>query len=260
MMMTPWVLRLIIANVVIFLISGWNIDFYGRNIELYHVLKLTPALVLKMPWTVVTYMFVHGSLQHIFFNMLGLFFFGPRLELRLGGRHFLALYFVSGITGALLSFLITPPYVAIVGASGGLFGVLLAFARYWPREKIIIFPIPIPIEARVLVGIAAAASIFFGLSGRGGNTAHFAHLGGFLGGFLYLRWMEWSSPAARFKRKADSPAVRAGDAERWSTIKREDLHPVNREELDRVLAKFKERGPGSLSSDERAFLNRFSGE
>jgi membrane associated rhomboid family serine protease len=253
MMMTPWVLRLIIANVVIFVISA-------RFIDLYHALWLVPAQVTVKPWTLVTYMFLHGSVRHIFLNMLGLFFFGPRLEQRLGGRHFLALYFCSGITGAILSFFFTSPYVPIVGASAGLFGVLLAFARYWPREKLIIFPIPIPIEARVLVGIATVLSILFGISGAGGNIAHFAHLGGFLGGFLYLRWMEWSSPAARFKRKADSPAVRAGDAERWSTINAEDLHPVNRQELDRVLAKLKERGPGSLSSDERAFLNRFSAE
>lgn len=250
-MMTPWVLRLIIANVVIFLISTRSSDFY-------HALWLIPGQVLVKPWTLVTYMFLHGSVRHLFFNMLGLFFFGPRLEQRLGGRHFLALYFCSGVTGALLSFFFTPSFIPIVGASGGLFGVLLAFARYWPREKLIIFPIPVPIEARVLVGIATVLSIVFGLSGGGGNIAHFAHLGGFLGGYLYLRWMEWSSPAARFKRRSDSPASRAGDAERWAAIRRDDLHPVNREELDRVLAKLSATGPGSLSSEERAFLNRFS--
>ena len=251
MMMTPWVLRLIIANVAVYLIAM-------SSPALLNAFVLVPAFALTRPWTVVTYMFIHGGFGHLFFNMLGLYFFGPRLEHRLGGRHFLALYFLSGIMGAVLSFFFSP-YHPIVGASGGIFGVFLAFARYWPREKIYVYGI-LPIEARLFVLIMTALSIFFGLSGKGGGVAHFAHLGGFLGGFLYLRWMEWSSPAARFKRKADSPAVRAGDAERWSTINREDLHPVNREELDRVLAKLKERGPGSLSSDERAFLNRFSAE
>lgn len=249
-MMTPWALRLIIANVAVYLIAT-------SSPVLLRSFVLIPALVLTRPWTVVTYMFIHAGFGHLLFNMLGLYFFGPRLEHRLGGRHFLALYFASGIMGAMLSFVFTP-YSPIVGASGGIFGVLLAFARFWPREKLFIFPIPFPLEARLFVGIITALSIFSGLSGSMGGVAHFAHLGGFLGGFLYLRWMEWSSPSARFKRKASAPSVRAGDAERWARIRREDLHPVNRDELDRVLAKVRDKGPGSLSSDERAFLNRFA--
>jgi membrane associated rhomboid family serine protease len=250
-MMTPWVLRLIIANVAVFLLAMSNPSFLQAFV-------LVPAFALTRPWTLITYMFIHGGFGHLLFNMLGLYFFGPRLEHRLGGRHFLALYFFSGIMGAILSFFFTP-YSPIIGASGAIFGVFLAFARYWPREKIYIYGL-LPIEARLFVGIMTALSIFSGLSGTGGGVAHFAHLGGFLGGFLYLRWMEWSSPAARFKRKAGAPSVKSGDAGRWSRIRREDLHPVNREELDRVITKLREMGPASLSNDERAFLNRFSPE
>jgi membrane associated rhomboid family serine protease len=248
MMMTPWVLRLIIANTAISLIAmSWP--------DLFRLFMFVPALTPVRPWTIVTYMFIHGGLAHLFFNMLGLLFFGPRLEAKLGGRHFLSLYLASGVMGALLCFF--NPLTPIVGASGATFGVFLAFAFYWPRERIIIFPIPFPIEARVLVGIMTFISLFQGIRG-GGGIAHLAHLGGFAGGYLYLRWMEWSSPTARFKRKTAAPAARVEDRERWLNIRREDLHPVNRQELDRVLAKIDAGGIGSLNNEERAFLNRFA--
>ncbi len=123
--MTPWVKRLLIANVVMFVITI-NVP------ALFWGLALVPIQVPFRPWTVITYMFLHGGLGHIFFNMIGLFFFGPRLEQRLGGRHFIWFYFVSGMVGAALS--IFTPRVPIVGASGAVFGVLLGFARYWPRD------------------------------------------------------------------------------------------------------------------------------
>ncbi len=250
--MTPWVKRLLIANVVMFVITI-NVP------ALFWGLALVPIQVPFRPWTVITYMFLHGGLGHIFFNMIGLFFFGPRLEQKLGGRHFILFYFVSGMVGAALSIL--TPRVPIVGASGAVFGVLLGFARYWPRDKIYIWGI-LPIQARVLVVILAAASLWSGLSGAGAGVAHFTHLGGFLGGYLYLKWMEYHSPARQFKRKmavAEQSVLRgSGDMKRWSQIARDDLHPINREELDRILEKIKSTGVGSLKPDEIAFLNRFS--
>ncbi len=254
-MMSPWVLRLILANVAVYMLTA-------ASPSMVRAFMLVPALAPVRPWTVVTYMFLHASFGHILFNMLGLFFFGPRLEYRLGGRHFLGLYFASGAAGALLSFAgalagLTSPFVPIVGASGGVFGVFLAFARYWPRERVFIWGV-LPVESRVLVGVMTVLALFGGFSGSGGGVAHFAHLGGFAGGYLYLRWMEWSSPAARFRRKARPSVSRLGEMERWSRIRREDLHPVNREEFDRVLEKARAVGPGSLTEEERAFLNRFS--
>ncbi|MBP1679011.1 MAG: Peptidase rhomboid domain protein, partial [Bacteroidetes bacterium] len=139
--MNSWTMRLIAANVVMYFLTS-------ASPGLLNLLMLVPAFAPSAPWTVVTYMFLHANLWHLLFNMLSLFFFGPRLELELGGRDFLLLYFISGIAGALLSFL--TPYVAIVGASGAVFGVLLGFARYWPREQIMIWGI-IPVEARWLV-------------------------------------------------------------------------------------------------------------
>lgn len=251
--MTPWVRRLLIANVVMFFITQVAPDLVRQ-------LMFVPILIAYRPWTILTYMFLHAGIMHLLFNMIGLYFFGPRLEDRLGGRQFLWLYLLSGITGALLSVPFTPR-VAIVGASGAVFGVLMGFALYWPRERIYIWGI-LPVEARVLVAVMTVASLYFGWQG-GGNVAHFAHLGGFLGGFLYLKWWERRSPAAQFRAKAKPKAKvktpnGAADIKRWQGIRREDMHPVNNEELDRILDKIGSGGVSSLTPDEREFLERFS--
>lgn len=249
--MTPWTGRLIFLNVAVFLLTAWNPMFAAP-------LVLVPAFILYRPWTLISYMFVHAGFGHIFFNMLALYFFGPQVELRLGGRSFLGLYLVSGMGGALLSFI--TPYAHIVGASGAVFGVMLAFARYWPRATILIWGV-LPVEARVLVVITTALSLWGGITGAQAGIAHFAHLGGFAGGYLFLRVAEARSPAARFKAKVapHAPARPSdGDLERWRRIDAAALHPVNREELERVLAKVAAEGAGSLTSGEREFLDRFS--
>lgn len=256
--MTRWVARLIGANVLVFFITM-------TLPEVANELMLVPALILQRPWTLVTYMFVHAGFAHILFNMIALFFFGPLVEARLGARRFLWLYFISGISGALLSFVFTPN-VEIVGASGAIFGVMLAFAMYWPREKIYIWGV-LPIEARWLVGIMVVLSLYggyLGMRGEGGAIAHFAHLGGFVGGLIYLKAIEHLSPAARFKRKAQTvPSTRAvsemAEMHRWQHIAKDDMHPLNRTELDRILDKISTHGIGSLSARERQFLERFSG-
>jgi membrane associated rhomboid family serine protease len=202
-------------------------------------------------------MFVHAGFGHLFFNMLGLYFFGPQLEARIGSRNFVGLYLASGLAGALFSFF--TPHALIVGASGAVYGVMLGFARYWPRSKLLIWGI-VPVEAWLLVVIMTALALFGGAGFGQAGVAHFAHLGGFVGGFLYLKVMESRSPAAGFRARAQ-PAVRPAardDIERWRRIPRDGLHPVNREELDRVLAKLAASGVDALTPDERLFLDRFS--
>ena len=247
--MTPWVMRLIVANIFVFIVTG-------RSPALMAQLAFVPQLAWTEPWRFVTYMFVHSGFGHIFFNMLGLYFFGPQLEARLGERHFLGLYFVSGLAGALLSIPVGHP---MVGASGATFGVFLGFARYWPHVRVLIWGI-VPVQARVLVVIMTLMSVF-GTAGYGDvGISHTAHLGGFLGGYVYLLWVERRSAAARSRSlaKFEGPKPTPTDLERWKTINREAMHPVNREELERVFAKIEAGGPGSLSADERAFLNRFA--
>jgi membrane associated rhomboid family serine protease len=252
--MTPWVKRLIIANTVAFVLT-WVLRIVPME-----PFAFVPLWFPRQPWSLVTYMFLHGGPMHFLFNMLGLYFLGPRLEDRLGGRQFLWLYFVAGIMAAVVSVMFTA--APIIGASGAVFGVLLGYARYWPRERLYIMGL-VPVEVRLLVIVVTIASLFFGFTGSGGNIAHFAHLGGFLGGFLYLKWWDRRSPAARFKAKAQrtvkrSPGGDSADLKRWSGIQREEMHPVNQEELDRILDKINVSGIGSLTADEREFLERFS--
>jgi membrane associated rhomboid family serine protease len=250
--MTPWVLRLIIANGVVFLLTIARVPMDR--------LVFVPALLLRQPWTLVTYMFLHGGLGHLFFNMLSLFFFGPRLEMRLGSRRFLILYLVSGITGGLLH-LIFSPQAAVVGASGAVFGVMLGFARYWPRDQILIWGV-FPVEARWMVAGMTVLALFFGFQpGGGGGIAHFAHLGGFLGGWVCLKLFEQTSPARRFQQKVALAKPRESAEStlaRWSRIRRENLHEVNRAELDRILDQISANGIQSLSQGDREFLERFS--
>lgn len=255
-MMTPWVRRLLIANVAMFLVSM-------SSPEVMRALMLVPAYIPYRPWTLFTYMFLHGSFWHLAFNMIALFFFGPRLEMRLGSRRFLYLYFIAGLTGALLSVPFNP-YTAIIGASGAVFGVLLGFARYWPKERIYIWGV-LPVEARVLVIVMTVLSLWGGFGGMQDGVAHFAHLGGFLGGYLYLRWTESRSPAKQFKAVADGTAKRRWETEgtkleRWARIDREAMHEINRERFDEIWQKLQAAGVGSLSQRERAFLDRFSAE
>jgi membrane associated rhomboid family serine protease len=250
-MLTPLVTALIVANAGMFLLQQLFSPAFTE------VLALVPSAVLVRPWTPFTYMFLHGGLAHLFFNMLALYFAGPPVEMRLGGRRFLGLYLTAGLFGALLS--IMTPNAAVVGASGAIFGVLFAFARYWPRAQILIWGI-LPIEARVLVVVLTVISLFLGFRG-GGSVAHFAHLGGFVGGWLFLRLAERNPSAAAFKARAAPVPKRTADERdisRWRQIRSDQMHPLNREELDRILDKISSTGLDSLNTQERAFLERFS--
>ena len=249
-MFTKWVGLLIAANVFVYMLTA-------QNPELKGALAFVPALVVQRPWTLFTYMFIHADFGHIFFNMLTLFFFGPRVEDRLGGGRFLTLYFVSGLFGAFTS-MVMSPMAGIVGASAAVFGVLLGFARLWPRAQLLIWGI-VPVQARTLVIILTAVSLFMGGLSLG-NVAHFAHLGGFVGGWLVLRLTGIRTIDDRLRpvQPARAPAPAPGAAERWKKIRLDQLHPVNREEAERVLTKLETRGPLSLTADEQAFLDRFS--
>lgn len=248
--MTPWVKRLIFANIAIYLLQ---MSVPGMT----RLLALVPALLLTRPWTIVTYMFAHSTfgLTHILFNMFALYIFGPRVELRLGGAHFIRMYTIAGITGGLLSLFFTP-YASIVGASGAVFGVQLAFAMFYPRDKIYIWGV-IPVEARVLVIIMTVMTLYGGIKG-GGGVAHFAHLGGYLGAFLYLRWAKKQSPSAKWQAKVAGPPpskVAIGD---WKRVDLNGVHEVNRDEVTRILTKIRDQGEGSLTSQERVFLGHFT--
>ena len=247
MPLTPWVLRLLVANIALYLLQLVTPLAFDLG-------ALVPVELPYRPWTIVTYMFLHAGTTHILWNMVALYFFGPRLEDRMGGRAFIVLYLVAGIAGGLLSFL--TPYSRIVGASGAIFGVTVGYAYYWPRDTIYFWGI-LPVQAWILVLIFAGFDLLGGMGGPGDQVAHFAHLGGAVGGFATIKIFEWTSRGRRFRAKA-RPAPKRVDLEKWRRIRRESLHEVNRAEYDRIMEKLEERGAGSLTSDERLFLDNFS--
>ena len=149
----------------------------------------------------------------------------------------------------------------MVGASGAVFGIFFAYAKYWPRDKILVWFV-IPMEIRVFVIVLTLLSLWSGLGGAQDNVAHFAHLGGFVGGWLYLRGREIRSPARQFQKQTESPAVRMGSRalqERWSRIDPSTLHEVNREEYERIEEKIRSQGWAVLDRRERTFIDRFGG-
>ena len=256
--MTTWVKRLLIANIAMYFVSA-SVPMAYRLMVLY------PPEVLIRPWSLATYMFLHGGMGHLIFNMIGLYFFGPRLENRLGAKAFLWLYFLSGMGGALFS-LIFSPRALVVGASAGVYGVLLGFAMYWPREKIYLWMI-LPVEAWLLAGILVIGSLYSGINpSAGSNTAHFAHLGGLAFAFAFLKGWEWNKGAGQraFQSKLNPSATATGmlgdrlAAARWKGISIDGLHQLNREEVVRLLSKVDDNGATSLTSSEREFLDRMS--
>ncbi len=157
--------------------------------------------------------------------------------------------------GAALSFVFTP-FVAIVGASGAIYGVFLAFAYFWPREKIFIWGI-LPIEARWLVVGMTALSLYGGL-GSEGNIAHFAHLGGFVGAYVYLKLVGRRTHPAGVMAAPPTVVISRNAVDRWARIDSAKLHEVNREELNRIRMKISTQGVERLTPQEISFLDRFS--
>lgn len=260
MHLTPWVQRLLITNVAVYLLSTGS-PLIRLNFG------FIPSEVLARPWTVITYMFLHADMTHLIFNMIGLFFFGPRLEGRLGGRGFLWLYFLAGIGGAVLTF-IFDRNVLMIGASGAVYGIVAGFAYLWPKERIYIWGV-LPIEAWLLAVLAVGASLYSGITG-GGNIAHFAHLGGLAFGYGYVKWKtvetEIRKKNWRDGKLADKPTVptkkplrhKRNGSHRWENISTAGLHKLNREEIDALLDKISAEGVESLTESERDFLDRMS--
>jgi len=216
--------------------------------------EFVPMLALYRPWTIITYMFLHGGFMHLAFNMLGLWFFGSGVETRIGSRRFLFLYFISGVTGALLS-VIFARQAAIIGASAGVFGVMLAFARFWPDTTIMIWGI-IPVKARMLVIITTLMALWSGFGRVSDGVAHFAHLGGYVGAWLYLKWIE--RRLGDFRKKAVGPRPEATKKlEGWHTIDVTRIHPVNRDEVQRLINKASTGGMAALTPEEALFLSNF---
>ena len=153
-----------------------------------------------LPWQLLSYGFLHGGLSHLVFNMFGLYMFGGELERVWGTRRFLVFYFVS-VLGAALAQLAVAAWsgsmVPTIGASGGLFGLLLGFAMLFPHRKIVPLIPPIPMPAWLFVSIYGLIELGLGITGSVAGVAHFAHLGGLVGGWLVIRYWRGQLPFGR---------------------------------------------------------------
>ncbi len=181
----PVTQALIIANVVMFFAE----TVLGTSLGVQ--LALWPIGPYFMPWQVLSYAFVHAGFTHLLFNMFGVYMFGSDVERVWGSRRYLIFYLVCALSAAALQLIVAALSGAsypTVGASGAVFGLLLAFARLFPNRVVIpLFP-PIPMRAPVFVAVYGALELYLGVTGTQEGVAHFAHLGGLAGGYLFMRF------------------------------------------------------------------------
>jgi membrane associated rhomboid family serine protease len=193
----PVTKALLIANGLVFLLQAVLGDRVFTAFELWP-LGMPEVYAAQgaafMPWQLLTYGFMHGSLSHLLFNMLALAMFGAQLEYVWGNRRYLAYYLVCVVGAGLCQLVVASWMLAqgqgiahAVGASGGVFGLLLAYGLLFPNQRVMLLIPPVPMKARTLVIVYGVLSLLFGITGTQSGVAHFAHLGGMLFGWLLIR-------------------------------------------------------------------------
>jgi len=191
---------LVVANVLVFLLQGLANDWMEITLALWP-LQPIDGHVYFQPWQIITYAFLHDThnVLHILFNMWQLWMFGAEIERYVGPRRLLACYFASVVTAAIaqlaVPILFGAPSGPTLGASGGVFGLLLAYAMMFPNRKVVLLIPPIPMPAWLFATIFACLELFFGVTGTLSGIAHFAHLGGMVGSALVI--MQWRASAGK---------------------------------------------------------------
>jgi membrane associated rhomboid family serine protease len=199
----PVTRALIIGNVVVFLLQ----TVIGHAVADIFALWPFSAGSIRggdpgfQPWQIISYSFLHGGLTHLLFNMFALYMFGGELERVFRSHRFFNLYFAGVIAAALAQLVVSSVFAGhpypTVGASGGIFGLLLAYGMYFPNRTIILLIPPIPMKARTFVMIYGGIELFLGVTGTQEGVAHFAHLGGMLGAWLLIRYWRGQSPFSK---------------------------------------------------------------
>lgn len=282
--MTRVVQALIFINVAVAFVGAALV----KNAVLQSVFAFRQGPIAETWWTAFTYMFLHAGLLHLAFNMYTLWIFGPRLEHVWGSRSFGLFYLWCGIGGA-VAHAIFGGLAPMVGASAALFGVMLAYAMHWPNDEIYFFGV-LPMRVATMVGLFIGFNLLMGVTG-GGGVAYFAHLGGALFGFLYLKkpqhvsidqLRQRVSPApdvsddmtprasprptqrSRNRDEVDEIVAQSKAAVAKRPARMEAKRPASRDpradELDRVLDKISKTGLASLSSAEKKILEEMSKE
>ncbi|MDD5629275.1 MAG: rhomboid family intramembrane serine protease [Elusimicrobia bacterium] len=254
--MSPGVKALVLANVAVFVVS---VIAGGEFVRLF---GLVPRQVLqeRWVWQPFTYMFVHGGFLHLLFNVFMLWMFGMTIEAQWGTREFLKFYFVCGLGVALVKVALWPySAIPLIGASGAIFGLLVAFAMLYP-ESVVYLYFFIPIKAAHMAILCGAIEFFMMLGQGNGGVDHFAHLTGLGVGYLYIRWWwvlkvrvksAWSglaAPEAKPRRPARPSRAAQPEPER----------PASMEDVDRILDKILAKGLDSLTPAEREVMRRYS--
>ncbi len=191
---TPVIKNLIIFMIIVFLLQKIielsQTDFY-RHILIYYF-SLVPILVWEkyFLWQLVTYLFLHGGVFHLFFNLLGLWWFGGELENFFGSKRFLLYFLFCGIGAGICTLIFTPPpyqRIPVIGASGAIYGILLAYGWLFPNRLIYLYFL-FPIPAKYFVILFGLIEFFSSFEGPGGGVSHLTHLGGLLFGLLYMAY------------------------------------------------------------------------
>jgi membrane associated rhomboid family serine protease len=252
-MFPPAIKWLLISNAALFILPQvfhLNLDFFHR------MFGLVPFMIWDrfFLWQLVTYMFIHGGVWHILMNMFILWMFGRELEQTWGTREFTKFYFIAGIGAGLINVLVATVirsmwYIPIVGASGAIYGILVAYAMLFPERYVYVY-FMIPVKVKYLVIFLVALEFFSGLQADG--VAHFAHLGGALVGFIYLKY-EW-----RWKTNRWSPGnlLRKVKAEAMAKKHAEGMRLMD--EVDAILDKINQVGYDNLTRREKKILEKAS--
>ncbi|MEQ9310211.1 MAG: rhomboid family intramembrane serine protease [Balneolaceae bacterium] len=267
----PDALRTIIAlNAIVMVAQYFCFFILGIDLSLYLGLDTNFIVTITQPWRIFTYMFLHsmGNIFHFIFNMLWLWWMGRPVEERIGPRSFLTVYLGAGLFGALIDVVVSfaAPPTLVIGASGAVFGVMVAFAMLFPRTPIMLFLLP-PIEARFVVSGLIVLDVLF--LNSGGQVARIVHLGGALGGYLLMRahrngfdlsliprYIEYqfrklkTSGSSKPKKQRNKNMSIVSDAE--------VIEEVDQSELDEILEKISQKGYDSLSSEEKRKLFELS--
>ncbi|MBR4674083.1 MAG: rhomboid family intramembrane serine protease [Victivallales bacterium] len=253
------IMPLIILNVLVFLVC----QFGNSGEELYNLCALHPYFIKKYQiWRLVTYTFLHGGFWHIVCNMWGVFLFGKPVERLLGYKRFLVLYFMSGVIGALVWLLFNwHSRIGCVGASGALFGVMTACAMAFPDARIMLLFPPIPMKMRTFVICYMVLEVLSSFN-INSSIAHIAHLGGALGGFLYMRriapdnrFSQWLSGLFKRRPSPTRPSDSYAPPDMTPYVNDDD-EILDSDALKQVLSKIAKEGYDNLSGDELALLKR----
>lgn len=202
----PVTLYLLIANIALFLLQQVAGDWFTAHLALWplgpdRLAQAANGAVVSVgfrPWQLLSYAFLHEGFEHIFFNMFALYMFGGTIERAFGARHFALYYLVCLLTAGVAQLLVTSywthAYGPTIGASGAVFGLLLAFGMLFPQERLTLMFLPIPIPAWLFVLGYGLVELVLGVAGWQRDVAHFAHLGGMLGGFVLLQYWRGKLP------------------------------------------------------------------